>query len=114
MISWEEEFPSSYRVPREIVRLVDSGVLEDMSWRQDPAPSFGARLRDKNWVRLWVEYPDPAKRLGWDHRYTVVVQPEPTIPFGCKMVSTENMYEALTWLTEILRMRGPKCRFKIG
>lgn len=114
MIVWEEEFPSSYRVPREVVRLVDRGILEDMSWRHDPAPSFGTRLRDKNWVRLWVEYPDPAKRMGWDRRYTVIVQPEPTVPFGWRMVSTDNMYEALMWLTELLQIRGTLCRFKIG
>jgi len=114
MIVWQEEFPSSYRVPREVVRLADTGVLEDMSWRQDPSPSFGARLRDKNWIRLWVEHPDPNRRLGWEHRYTVVLQPEPAIPFGCMLVSTEDVYEALTWLTEIVRMKGPRWRFKIS
>lgn len=113
MIVWQEEFPSSYRVPREIVHLVEDGVLEDMSWRHDPSPSFGGRLRDKNWLRLWVEHPDPEKRIGWEHRYTVIVQPEPTVPFGWKMVSTEDLCEALSWVAGIVRMKGPKCRFKI-
>lgn len=113
MIVWQEEFPSSYRVPKEIVRLVESGVIEDMSWRNEPSPSFGIRLKDKNWVRLWVEHPDPARRQGWEHRYTVVVQPEPAIPFGWKMVSTDDVYEALTWLTGIMKMKGPKIRFKV-
>lgn len=113
MIVWKEEFPSSYRIPKEIVRLVEDGVIEDMSWRQDPAPSFGRKLRDKNWVRLWVEHPDPLRRIGWDQRLTVIVQPDPAIPFGLKMVSTEDLYEALTWLAWIIKTRSPGFRFQI-
>lgn len=113
MMTWQEEFPSSFRVPKEIVHLVDAGIIEDMSWRQDPSPSFGARLKDKNFVRLWVEHPDPSRRIGWDRRYTLVVQPEPSVPFGWKLVSTDDIYEALTWLTEVIRTRGPRWRFKV-
>lgn len=113
MIVWHEEFPSVYRVPLEIVKLVESGVVEDMSWRQDPAPSFGRKLKNKNWVRLWVEHPDPVQRIGWDRRYTVIVQPDPSIPFGWKMVATDDIYEALTWLTGIVKLRNPGFRFQI-
>jgi len=113
MIVWQEEFPKSYRVPAEVLRLADSGVIEDMSWRHDPCPSFGTRLKDKNYVRLWVEHPDSERRAGWDRRYTLVVQPEPSVPFGWKLVATDDVYEALTWLTEVLRARGQRCRFKI-
>jgi hypothetical protein len=113
-VIWQEEFPSSFRVPKEIVRLASSGVIEDMSWRQDPAPSFGARLKDKNFVRLWVEHPDIERRMGWGRRYTLVVQPEPSIPFGWIIVSTDDVYEALSWLTELLRNRGRHCRFKVS
>jgi hypothetical protein len=113
MLLWQEEFPSSYRVPWGVVRMVESGMIEDLSWRNDPSPSFGARLKDKNWVRLWVEHPTPEKRLGWGDRFTIVVQPEPAIPFGWKMLGTEDATEALTWLAEIIRMKGPRCRFKV-
>lgn len=113
MMVWQDEFPKSYRVPMEVTRLVNTGVIEDMSWRQDPSPSFGVRLKDKNYVRLWVEHPDPDRRMGWDRRYTLVLQPEPSIPFGLKLVATDDIYEALTWLTEVLRVRGPRWRFKV-
>lgn len=113
MIVWQEEFPSSYRVPRDIDHLVEAEVVEDMSWRNDPSPSFGVKLKDKNWVRLWVEHPDPERRLGWPDRYTIVVQPEPAVPFGWKMLGTQDVNEALGWLTEIIRTKGPRWRFKV-
>lgn len=112
-VVWQEEFPKSYRVPGDIIKLVYSDILTDLSWRNDPAPSFGVKLRDKNWVRLWVEHPDPARRLGWEDRYTVVVQPEPSIPFGWKLLGTEDLYIALDSLIDVIKMRGPKCHFKI-
>lgn len=113
MTAWQEDFPSSFRVSKEILDLVYSGVIEDMSWRQDPSPSFGIRLKDKNFVRLWVEHPDRERRMGWDKRYTLVVQPDLAVPFGWKLVATDDVYEALTWLTEVLRTRGPRWRFKV-
>ncbi len=114
MIVWDEEFPESYRVPREISDLVLAGTLEDMSWRLDASPSFGVKLKDKNWLRLWVEHVDPRARLGWKSRYTLVIQPDLVVPFGWKIVGTDDMYKALSYLTEAIRMRRSKCRFKIG
>ncbi len=112
-IIWEEEFPSSYRVPREMGKLVMAGLVEDMSWRQDPCPSFGTKLRDKNWVRMWIEHPNVGLRRGWPDRYTVVVQPDPLVPFGWRMVATEDFGESLMWLTEIIKIGGPRWKFKI-
>lgn len=113
MIVWPDEFPASYRVPRDVIKLVEAGLVEDMSWRNEPSPSFGIKLKDKNWVRLWVEHPDPARRVGWTDRYTVVIQPEPAVPFGWRMVATDDVNEALAWLLEIVRMKGSRVRFKV-
>ena len=113
ILVWEEEFPSSYRVPRELGSLVLSKVVEDMSWRQDPCPSFGTKLRDKNWVRLWVEHPNANLRHGWSDRFTVVVQPDPLVPFGWRMWGGEEFPTALTCLTDIIRLGGPRWKFKI-
>jgi|FLYN01.1.fsa_nt_gi hypothetical protein len=110
---WLEEFPASYRVPKEIMRLVASGMIEDLSWRNDPAPSFGARLKDKNWIRLWVEHPNWERRGGFPTRYTVVVQPDLAVPFGRRLVATDDLGEALYWLTEVIRARGHQGRFRI-
>lgn len=113
MIVWKEEFPSSYQVPVEILELVFDGFLEDMSWRQDPCPSFGRKLKDKNWVRLWVEHPDPVQRIGWPDRYTIIVQPEPSIPFGWKMVSTESVHPAMSGLMALINKRKSGLKFYI-
>jgi hypothetical protein len=113
LIVWQNEFPSSYRVPRDLEKLVLSGVVEDMSWRNDPSPSCGVRLKDKNWVRLWVEHPDLNRRIGWPNRYTIVIQPEPAIPFGWKMIGTEDLPAALSWVAQIVRMKAPRCRFRV-
>jgi hypothetical protein len=113
VIVWPDEFPASYRVPRDVERLVMSGMVEDMSWRNDPSPSFGAKLKDKNWFRLWVEHPDVHRRIGWPHRYTLVVQPEPAVPFGWKLLGTDDLAEALLWAAQVVRMKGPKCRFRV-
>lgn len=110
---WEEEFSRSFKVPVDVMRLVRSGAIEDMSWRNDPSPSFGVKLRDKNWVRLWVEHPEPRRRRGWPDRFTIVVQPEPAIPFGWKMLGSEDPHEAVQWLTEIIRMKSI-FRFKVS
>ncbi len=110
---WQEEFHSSYRVPRELGKLVGSGLVEDMSWRQDPCPSFGTKLRDKNWVRMWCEHPTSGLRRGWPDRYTVIVQPDPLVPFGWRMWGGEDFSTALTCLTDIIRLGGPRWKFKI-
>lgn len=117
-VHWLEEFQSSYRVPHEISRLVEAGIIEDVSFRLDSSPSFGAKLRDKNWVRLWVEYPHvdhPGANLrkGWPDRYTVVIQPDPTVPFGLRVLGTEDIGLALWCVTQIMRTKTPAWRFKI-
>lgn len=114
MLVWPEEFPSSYRVPRDIERLAMSGIVEDMSWRNDSSPSFGVKLKDKNWVRLWIEHPDPQRRIGWPNRYTIVIQPEPAIPFGWKLIGTDDLQEALLWISQVVLMKGPQCRFRVA
>lgn len=112
-MAWNEEFQETYRVSRYVTNLVEAGLIEDMSWRNDPSPSFGAKLKDKNWVRLWVEHPDPELRQGWPKRYTIVIQPEPDVLFGWKMMATDDLNEALAWLTHILLMKGPRWRFDV-
>lgn len=112
MNSWKEEFPKHFMVPIQIENLVEKGVLEDMSWRNDPCPSFGAKLRDKNWVRLWVEHPYAQERKGWPNRYTLVVGPDASVCFGWKIA--EDYFPYIFYaIQEIIRIGGPRWKFKI-
>lgn len=114
MNSWQEEFSRDFMIPVQIENLVEQGVLEDMSWRQDPCPSFGTKLRDKNWVRFWIEHPHAKKRNGWPKMYTVVVNPDPGMAdFGWKMIATDTFAHAFYALQEIIRVGGPKWKFKV-
>ena len=70
-MSWEIEFEPSFKVPEEILRLVDLGVLEDSSWHNDVAPSFTAALPggEDMHIRLWVDHPNRKEREGSGDRY---------------------------------------------
>jgi hypothetical protein len=114
MIVWMDEFSPSYKVPVRLEHLVLGGALDDMSWRQDLCPSFGVKLRDKNWVRLWVEHPFREGRRKWALRFTVVIQPDPEITFGRMAAATDDFEAAYARLLETLNARGGRPgRFKI-
>lgn len=108
---WLEEFPASYRVPYEVERLVAAGTFEDMSWRHELTPSFGARLPDKNWVRIWVEHPDPRMRRMWDARYTVMIQPDPAVLFGLRIIATDDLALAIWYAIGATKLRKRPWRF---
>jgi hypothetical protein len=106
-----EEFLPAYRVPAAIEQLVALGVLEDLSWRNDRSPSFGTRLRDRTWLRLWVEHPNPGARTRGT-RFTVAIQQDPASGEGEVVARTERVEEALFHVSEIVDTRGipPKLR----
>jgi hypothetical protein len=111
---WEDEFPSSFRVPWPIEALVMRGILEEMSWRNDPAPSFGARLRDRRWARLWTEHPDPECRKRWPFRFILMIQSDPSSTAGEMLAETDDLAEALRRIEAVLYRHGrtgPSFRF---
>jgi hypothetical protein len=112
MTSWRDEFPQHFAVPIQIEKMVEKGTLEDMSWKQDPCPSFGAKLKDKSWVRIWVEHPYSQERRGWPDLYTLVIGPDPSVSFGW-MRSFDYFPYAFYALQEIIRVGGPRWKFKI-
>lgn len=112
-MAWIEEFPSEYAIPREIERQVSVGAIEDMSWRYDPTPSFGARLKDKNFVRLWVEHPSYGGRRLWPTRYTLMIQPDLLIYFGWRICATNDITLVMDYLSQLMRIRNPRWAFKI-
>ncbi len=62
--SWRGYF-SDYAVPAIVDRLVEDGYAEDLSNRNDTAPTFGFDVDDgeEAWsLLLWVEHPDEGER----------------------------------------------------
>jgi len=69
---WVKEFGIDYAVPAEILKRTD---LEDMSWHNDVAPSFGREINGQP-LRIWVEHPDPAMREMPGQRFMVLIDGE--------------------------------------
>lgn len=61
--SWETEFGLEFEVPKQVLDLVERGLLVDTSWHNDAAPTFalpdGA---DGKYAALWVDHPVSAQR----------------------------------------------------
>lgn len=80
--NWTSEHGIDYAVPNEMVDIVDTTILHDLtvvldtSWKNDVCPSF-SRFKDANEnderVVLWSEHSDPDKRESHGpHRFAVV------------------------------------------
>jgi len=108
--AWAEEFPPMYKVPHIFSKLAEDGIIDDMSWRNDPCPSFGAKLPDKNFVRIWVEHPMKDARKGWPTRFTILVQPDLNVSFGRRALATDDLEEAYMKLMFLVRSRGIRDR----
>lgn len=66
MEQWIKEFGIHYHVPIEVNTLIGNGILDDISWHNDTAPSF-THVNDEaqeecTFPRLWVEHLNPAER----------------------------------------------------
>ncbi len=103
---WREEFSPDFKVPEELDILVGQGFLEETSWRSDPAPSFGARLKDKTWLRIWVGRPVPSGRAGG--RFILLLQHDPASYTGALVIQTDLLEELFQSIDRILWQRGRK------
>lgn len=108
---WRRDFPE-HAVPRRILNLVDSGLLEDVTQPEDPAPSFVAKTLKGAWIRLWVEHPDPEQRRAGPWRYRVEVATD--LAREGRPLFEDNSLEAI-WPTLIsnIKILGVKSRFKL-
>ncbi len=103
---WREEFSPDFRVPEELDILVGQGFLEETSWRSDPAPSFGARLKDKTWLRIWVGRPLQGSRAGG--RFILLIQDDPASYTGTLVIQTDLLEELFQRVDRLLWQRGRK------
>jgi hypothetical protein len=112
-LMWEEEFPSSFRVPGPIEFLVRQGALEETSWQNEASPSFASHLKDGSWVKLWTEHPNAPSRQGLPWRFTLCHQGDPS-GIGEVFFQTEDLNRLLWELVPLLWERAKvRPRFRL-
>jgi len=74
MSNWLKEFDAQWDVPQPIEAIAGWERCSDLSWHNDTAPSFGWINEDdaQEWIRLWVNHPDPDQREFDCERYQVI------------------------------------------
>jgi hypothetical protein len=109
---------SGIEIPFVIRKMVEDGILEEMPLDAD-CPAFCAGFQDDKrrrlWACLWVENKDHESRRTWPSRFTLTVQPDPTVMFGRRVCSTDDLSEAVERLKGILKggLKDKQGRFKI-
>jgi hypothetical protein len=105
-------------IPYIIRKMVEDGILEEMPFDQD-CHGFSAAFHDGHRRRLWaclyVERADRGARKTWPDKYTLTVQPDPTVLFGRRIVATEDLSEVVVGLNKLLKggTKDKQGRFKI-
>lgn len=106
-------------IPYIIRKMVEDGVLEEMPFNPDGCPGFSAGFHDGHRRRLWaciyIEDKDGSGRRVWNTRFTVTVQPDPTILFGRRIVATEDLSEAILSINKLLKggLKDKQGRFSV-
>lgn len=94
-------------IPYIIQKMIEDGVLEEMPFDPDGCPGFSAGFHDGHRRRLWAcIYIDDKNGTGrkiWKTRFTVTVQPDPTVLFGRRVLATNDLSEAVLSLNKILK-----------
>lgn len=95
-MGWKEEFGAKYKVPALFLGLVERGLLEDRSWRNDTGPSVWHDLPDGTSVVLWVDHPAKGNRRGPGTRYFVqLVDPEGRRGWPKDVAATDDAAEVV-------------------
>lgn len=92
---WIVDFGLAWRVPWQILALVDRGEARDTSWLNDVCPSFSREFETGHRLVLWSNHPDPAEReTGTRPRFAVDwVTPDDEWPWA--IMETEDVDEAV-------------------
>lgn len=103
-ILWNRWFPE-FKVPAQVLGLVKAGILRDTTKCHDVSPNFDAVLADGTILTLWVEHPDPDKRIGQDPRYGLTSKTHGD-PMPQVIAETNSLAEVLRMLQDIIQKRG--------
>lgn len=110
MPHWESAFGHDFEVPGFVRFLIQKKILEDTSWGNDTAPSFGVwdPTGDRH-VVLWVDHPVQRRRQDKnDKRF--LIQEEYEIRFSSDDLDAalEALFAALGRFYGSERPKGPK------
>jgi hypothetical protein len=94
-MSWFDEFESYYEIPGIIPFLIRKGILKDLSWHNDVAPSFGVVQDDGSDIRIWVDHPFKSHRQYQEARFMITVTEKEDSVFS---FYTDDLEEALETL----------------
>lgn len=97
---------TGHEIPYIIRKMAADGVLEEMPC-DSFCPSFSAAFRDGHrrrlWACVWIENRDTKARKTWSTRFTLTVQPDPTVFFGRRVIGTDDLSELVVALNRLLK-----------
>lgn len=109
MPHWESVFGRHFEVPGFVQFLVSKKVLEDTSYGNDEAPSFGVfDPITEHRVILWVNHPLRSRRHDFGDRF--MVQENDQIDFSSDDLEAalEDLFKKLSRFQRTLPRKGPK------
>lgn len=83
----------AYDVPTDMQKLVDDGILKDISYKNDTCPRFETAGGDYD---IWVEHPQEKMRECEGRRFTVVKKEEDIM--GDMVLETDTLASLLSWI----------------
>lgn len=93
---------TSCSVPMFNEYLTDVPVPEswtDVSWGNDSAPSFLVERYGEKWLKVWIDHPDPAKRVAGERFALVLIDDEePDEPED--LFETDNFGELISAIAD--------------
>lgn len=107
-MTWESEQGLVYEVPKFVLFLVKKGILQDSSWHNNTAPSFGVydEKTDKS-VVLWTDHPIKDRRENMGARFMVQVGDEMEAEVDDLQTALERLFKELQKFYGPVR-QGPK------
>lgn len=97
-MGWRKAFGSTGEPPAEILSLLDSGEMEDLSYGNDQDPSFGWMVEDEpsHDIRVWVDTAEPAeRRMGRDALRFQVTWSKDDLSMPWRTLETDDVEQAL-------------------
>lgn len=108
---WRQQFPSHFRIPSVIHRRVEAGLLEDISYGNDVAPSFsivGASTQEQidngaEW-RVFVDHPVEDYRELMGPRYAVAGPTDDESGNVEEYFETDNFHDVIDYVRKNLEV----------
>lgn len=103
-MAWKEFFPS-YRLPRSLERLLQSGALRDMTSERDVAIPLEATLADGSRIVIWVDHPSADRRATLGGRYQIELWERGKGP-PIDVLDSDRIEDVLVALASVVEDRG--------